>query len=77
LLLRARAVENQLYIATSSYSDKLRTAVWNRRGDPLAEAKDQGDVAVAKIDLNARTLWAWLGDFRARITRERPLREAE
>lgn len=77
LLLRARAVENQIYIATSSYSDKLRTAVWNRRGDALAHAKKQGEIAVAEIDLSAQTLWDWLGDFRARIPRERPRREAE
>jgi predicted amidohydrolase len=77
LLARARAVENQLYIATSSYSDKIRTAVWDRRGNAVAQAKQWGDVAVTDIDLNARTMWDWLGDFKARIPRERPRREAE
>ncbi|MBN1346433.1 MAG: carbon-nitrogen hydrolase family protein [Phycisphaerae bacterium] len=77
LLLRARAVENQVYVATSSYDHKLRTAVWDRRGDPLAAATQPGEIALAEVDLNARTQWNWLGDFRARITRERPRREAE
>lgn len=77
LLLRARAVENQVFVATSSYSSKLRTAVWDRRGDALAEAKEPGEIALAEVDLNARTQWPWLGDFGARIPRERPPREAE
>ncbi len=72
LLVRARAVENQVYVATSSYSAKIRTAVWDRRGDALDDALDYGDIAVAEVDLNERTYWDYLGDFRARITRERP-----
>jgi predicted amidohydrolase len=73
LLLRARAVENQVYVASSSYYDKLRTAVWDRRGDAVAATNQWGQIAVAEVDLNARTYWDWLGDFKARIPRERPL----
>ncbi len=73
LLVRARAVENQVFVATSSYYDKLRTAVWDRRGDPLAATNQWGQFVVAEVDLNSRTQWEWLGDFGARIPRERPV----
>ncbi|MGI6457765.1 MAG: carbon-nitrogen hydrolase family protein [bacterium] len=70
-LFAARAIENQLYLVSSSYD--ARSGIWDREGEIIAEAKENGSVAVHTVDLNERTLWEWLGDFRARIPREAPL----
>jgi len=76
-LAKARAIENQVYLVTSTYTDPkrdwMKTAVWGREGKMLAEATEWGTVIVAEVDLNAPTHWWWLGDFRSRILRERPI----
>ncbi len=69
-LARARAIENQVYLVASGYD--FKTAIYDRTGKPLAEAKSDPEVITAEIDLSERTLWPWLGDFRARIWREGP-----
>ena len=69
-LMKARPIENQVYMVSSSYDAK--TAIFNRRGEILAEANEQNPIAVADIDLAETTRWEWLGDFRARIPREAP-----
>lgn len=70
LLYPARAVENQVFLVTSSYDST--TGVWNRRGEVVAEAPKSGGLAVATIDLAEVTRWEWLGDLRSRIPRESP-----
>jgi predicted amidohydrolase len=69
-LTRARAIENQVFLVTSGYD--IRTAIFDKEGEVLAEATRDTPVAVFEVDLNQRLLWPWLGDLRNRIPREKP-----
>lgn len=70
LLARARAVENQVYLVTSSYD--METGVFDKEGVLVAEASEAQPVAVVEVDLSQRKDWPWLGDYRSRIPREMP-----
>jgi predicted amidohydrolase len=72
ILVRARAIENQVHLVTSGYD--IPTAIYNRAGEALAKAKKDPEVVVCEVDLNARQIWYWLGDWRSRIWREGPPR---
>jgi predicted amidohydrolase len=74
-LARARAIENQVYLVASGYD--FKTAIYDKSGQPLAESTEDPSVLVTEVDLNARLLWPWLGDWRARIWREGPPRAAD
>jgi predicted amidohydrolase len=75
-LARARAIENQVYLVSSTYTpperDWMKSGVWDLEGKLLVEGKKLGDVLVVEVDLNEKKLWRFTGDLRERFNRERP-----
>jgi predicted amidohydrolase len=72
VLVRARAIENQLHLVASGYD--IPTAIYDRAGEALVKSKKDPEVIVCEVDLNARQIWYWLGDWRSRIWSEGPPR---
>ncbi len=67
-LTAARAIENQVFLVTSSYG--APTQILDPNGKQIALAPEIGTAAIATIDLNKRYLDPWLGDMRARTIKE-------
>jgi predicted amidohydrolase len=73
-LAKARAIENQLYLVSSTYD--MISAVFDQEGKVVREATNNDPVAVVELDLNKRKLWPWIGDLKSRIFREAPPQKA-
>lgn len=75
-LAKARCIENQIYLVTSSYSisdDWMQSGVWDLSGTLLTRATQPDTVVVADVDLAQPYLWrANMGQFRPRLRHERP-----
>lgn len=73
-LAKARAIENQIYLVSSTYG--MKTGVFDKNGELLVEGTEKNPVAVIEVDLNQRNLIHFLGELRNRIQRELPTLKA-
>lgn len=69
VLAKARAIENHLFLVTSSYD--MKSFVVDPTGKVLAQATEADPVAVAVINLDHQFLQPWLGDMKHRTWKER------
>ena len=77
LLARARACENRVYVVSSTFtdpkSDWMISAVIDRAGKVVAQAKESGSVVVTEADLSKPLVGPYnLGDFHGMVQRHRP-----
>jgi predicted amidohydrolase len=73
-LAMARALENQVYLVSSTYD--MISAVFDLEGNVIAEATAEQRVVVTEVDLSTRMMWPWIGDLKSRIPREMPTMKA-
>ena len=75
-LAKARAIENQVHLVTSTYSlndDWMQTGIWDRAGKLNARATTRDAVVIHEVDLAKTHFWRGnIGNFRGRLRHERP-----
>ncbi len=69
ILARARAMENHVFLITSSYD--MKTFIVDPKGDVAAEATREQPLALAELHLDRKIVQPWLGDMRTRTWNER------
>jgi predicted amidohydrolase len=69
ILAKARAIENHVFLITSSYD--MQTFIVDPTGKVLAEASKGQPVALAELHLDRKILQPWLGDMKTRTWKER------
>ncbi|MBI1177838.1 hypothetical protein GC207_10420 [bacterium] len=69
VLTRARAIENHVYLVSSTYD--MRSFVVDPTGEVLAEATDKDPVAIAEVHLDKTIIQPWLGNMKYRTWKER------
>jgi predicted amidohydrolase len=69
VLARARAIENHVFLVTSSYD--MKSFVVDPSGGVLAEATAEAPVAIAEIHLDRPIFQPWIGEMRRRTWHER------
>jgi predicted amidohydrolase len=69
VLARARAIENAVFLVSSSYD--MRSFVVDPAGKILAEATNAAPVAVAEVHLDRPIYQPWLGNMKTRTWKER------
>ncbi len=67
-LLRARALENHLYVVSSG--NDVESAIIDPTGEVLFSTKESGVYKVVRVNLAERFTDPWLGDMRARFHQE-------
>jgi predicted amidohydrolase len=68
-LAKARAMENHVFLVSSSYD--MKTFIVDPEGKVLAEASSEQPIASARLQLDRKIFQPWLGDMKNRTWRER------
>jgi predicted amidohydrolase len=69
VLAQARAIENHVFLISSSYD--MRTFIVDPAGKVLAEASKDKPVVTAELFLDRKVFQPWLGDMKNRTWKER------
>ena len=68
-LAKARAIENHIFLISSSYD--MKSFIVDPTGSVMAEATREKPVAVATLNLDQKYFQPWLGDMKTRTWKER------
>jgi predicted amidohydrolase len=69
VLAKARAIENHVFLLSSSYD--MKTFIVDPTGKILAEADKENPLAFAELHLDKKHFQPWLGDMKIRTWKER------